>query len=74
MLTRLMEGHPIGSATEFLNLRYSSIAADLFDYLGHINSFDRKVDDKKLVRMWLASNDARVYANIGDPAVRLSTA
>jgi hypothetical protein len=69
-LLRITRGQRIGWAMEHFNDRYAALSTSLSDILGQIK-LGRKADDANLSSIWTASNDARSYVILGDPAARL---
>jgi hypothetical protein len=70
MLRDLLDGKPIGYAVEKINERHAEIAVDLNAILEDLE-FGGHANPSTVAGMWTANNDARGYAIIGDPAVRL---
>ncbi|MCI5211200.1 MAG: hypothetical protein D3910_20990 [Candidatus Electrothrix sp. ATG2] len=70
LIRYLTAGYPVGYAVEEFNERYAELSTDLTNELNELQ-FNKIPDDMKLSRMWTSNNDARGYAIIGDPAVRL---
>jgi len=70
-LRLLMDGYPVGFAMEYFNQLYGELAADLVCALQR-SGYGEKIDLEELSGLWTASNDARNYAVVGDPAVRVA--
>ena len=70
-LKQLIEGYPIGAAIEWFNEQYAAVSSELTKDLWKMKLAGKKSDDYHLSYLWTANNDARGYAIIGDPAVRL---
>lgn len=68
VLERLLDGHPIGSALEPFGARHAELAADLATEL---DVAARDGLSTSLASLWTATNDARNFLLLGDPAVRL---
>lgn len=73
-LKRLMDGRCVGHAMDFFDVRYAELASDLAARIEDATKYDVAVDDRELAQLWLYANDARDYAVIGDPAVRIGGA
>lgn len=64
----LLNGDPVGWATDpGFNARYAEMSSDLSSYLQD----EKQLSNSELVQHWTASNDARGYVVLGDPAVRI---
>jgi hypothetical protein len=70
LLARILAGKRMGFATDQFNLRQGVIASILANELEQ-DDFGKYVDPRNLSSLWVARNDARNYALLGDPAVRL---
>lgn len=68
-LKALMKGARVGAALEYFNQRYAEMASDLSVAIEEDEYM--RPDARGLANMWTSSKDARGYAVIGDPAVRL---
>jgi hypothetical protein len=74
VLGRLLEGMPAGSATDQFNMIQGARSLTLADALEELSFMqgDEIPDPLHLARLWMARNDARNYALLGDPAVKLT--
>jgi len=73
VLRRLLDGHPVGSAVEYINERYAEVSSALTSLQGN-HEFGGTPDSRQVAGLWTANNDARDYTITGDPAVRLPVA
>jgi hypothetical protein len=70
VLGRLLQGKRAGDATDEFNVIQGDRALALTEELENIR-FGKRVEDLDLAVLWMARNDARNYALLGDPAARL---
>lgn len=70
-LHELMSGVPVGAALEYFNSRYAEISTILTAEQDAIKQTNKIPNDLHMASVWISNNDARGYAIIGDPAVRL---
>jgi hypothetical protein len=73
VIKALMSGSPIGYAFEQLNVRYGELASDLTGKLKWVVN-NLGFDEHEVSSLFTAHNDAKNYAILGDPAVRLMVA
>lgn len=69
----LLDGQPVGAAMEAFGAKYADLAANLAEEWKQA-IYNKAIDDRYVSLLWTASNDARSYMIIGDPAVRLNLA
>jgi hypothetical protein len=70
IIGRLSEGKRAGEALDQFNVIQAARAVELITELENI-SFGKQVRDSELATLWMARNDARNYALLGDPAAKL---
>ncbi|MEE8584770.1 MAG: C25 family cysteine peptidase [Acidobacteriota bacterium] len=73
-LRELMDGKPVGLAMESFGQRYAELAADLIDAKLKQEEAGGSPEAVRQSYLWTAYHDARSYAIVGDPAVRLPLA
>jgi len=71
-LRRLTNGYPVGYAMEFFNSCFAELAATLDEEIDRSAGGGDGRGDERLAQLWTGRNDARNYAVLGDPAVRLA--
>jgi hypothetical protein len=71
-MLQLMDGYPVGAAMEYFNQRYAALMSDLVMMIER--SQHGEVDQYEMAGSWTATNDARNYIIVGDPAVKLKVA
>jgi hypothetical protein len=67
---RLLQGHTVGWAMEYINQSYATLATMRASLDEEIVNRE-VVDEEELAYLWLIRNDARNFVVFGDPAVRL---
>jgi hypothetical protein len=66
----MLDGCPVGGAMESFGQRYATLATQLVDALERREAGEAAVA-ARLKDLWTAHNDAKSYALLGDPAVRM---
>jgi hypothetical protein len=67
----VLSGKRVGHALEHFNLRHAELSADLSARIEEMQHYDAELDESEIAQLWVFRNDARNYALMGDPAVRL---
>jgi hypothetical protein len=70
-LKRLLSGAPVGAAMEYVNQRYAELSVELSGLLFEQRGQQSSTTSDLLTRLQRASDDARHFIVLGDPAVRL---
>ncbi len=70
VLRLLMDGYPVGWAMERMNVQAADLSLSTHD-LWEDRAFLRPYDVEVFADLWLATNNARNFVVLGDPAVRL---
>lgn len=68
---RILNGNRIGTAMRDFSDRFTNLSAAMLEYYDTTKPRTKELPKSKLVEQWLERNDARNYALLGDPAVRL---
>ena len=71
VLKRLLEGHPVGSAMEYINQRHAELSVELCGLWGD-REYMTPPSRSLFSRIWQANNDARNFVVLGDPAARMA--
>ena len=72
-LASILDGRRVGHALEFFNSRYAGLSSTLNTSLNAWAKERKKINPTEFALQWLAVNDARNYALVGDPAIRLAS-
>jgi hypothetical protein len=67
----ILDGKRVGHALEHFNLRHAELSSDLSARIEEMQHYDVELDENEIAQLWVFRNDARNYALLGDPAVRL---
>ncbi len=72
LLTKIMSGYRLGSATDQFNMRWAALTIPLADTLQKMQT--RRGLAQQAANLWTIRNDARNYILHGDPAIKLRVA